>query len=585
MPEGNEPPERGKVLNPGMSAQDIRTNNHKENQSRTTTQVVAGQAPPQPTHMKPYAQIIQEAKDIRNILEVKITKTSNLDPDATTKKDSQLSFDAMADFLFSTLNIDPALCLAFNHSLGNYNFKELSFKPGVPIDSYVGTYNISQGPATFSITTKKQQSSTVRLTFRNCPLNIPDQELLHIATTFCSPVDNIIHYETITNTKAKGLRGGTRYMEVELRPNVIVPNFFWLAGPLDGDQGARVTVLHGGAQARQCFNCLKIGSECLAEGQGKICAKEMKTPRARMVDYVETLRSKYSYASLKVLHSQQWPAAGSRKKPAIPEFDELVDQEEDDEARLEESLREKELQQIDVAEKDKAGKLLQQVEEVKEARAQDPTQTEKLQTKIDQLKVKEVVPSKSDEVKIASKTDKKSSAVEQKNLKKKMAEKEKKNRQDQESVAQALEMLSSPDLIEENIALILKTADLQVQVSEDGQMVLAPSTFLQTLEARVRREKPNLKVGFEETKNLITLRLLGQDQGNTSSNSLSRSSRRLSSSRGSGSALPVPREPSGKRKSESEEPGRQTKPRPESVASPEVSKSESSQAASPPCPQ
>ena len=185
MSEDLRPPDRGKEKPPEMRNQDIRT--LQENQSRTTAQVVAGQAPPQPTQMKPYAQIIQEAKRIRNILEVKIIKTSTPDPDVTSKRDNQLSFDATADFLFSTLNIDPASCLAFNHSLGNSNTKELSFKPGVSIDSYVGTYNINQGQSTFSITTRKQQSSTVRLTFRNCPLNIPDQELLHIATTFCSP--------------------------------------------------------------------------------------------------------------------------------------------------------------------------------------------------------------------------------------------------------------------------------------------------------------------------------------------------------------------------------------------------------------
>ena len=220
------PPRRETLANPN---QDIR----ETPKARTSAQAAAGQAPPKATQMKPYAELVREAKEIRNILESKITRISSAqeaDAASAPKQDNQLSFDSLADFLFSTLNIDPSNCLTFNHSLRNNSCKELSFKPGVAIDCYVGTHNISQGQSTFSLTTRKQECSTVRLTVKNCPLNIPDQEILYIASTFCIPMDNIIHYETLSNMKARGLNGGTRYLEVELKPGVVVPNFFWGPG-------------------------------------------------------------------------------------------------------------------------------------------------------------------------------------------------------------------------------------------------------------------------------------------------------------------------------------------------------------------
>ena len=520
--------------------QDIR----EATKARTSAQAAAGQAPPKPTQMKPYAELVQEAKEIRNILEIKITKISSTQ-EPVPKQDNQLSFDSLADFLFSTLNIDPSNCLTFNHSLGNNSCKELSFKPGVIIDGYVGNFNICQGQSNFNLNTKKQQCSTVRLTVKNCPLNIPDQEILHIANTFCKPVDNIIHYETLSNVKAKGLKGGTRYLEVELKPGAVVPNFFWLSGPLDGDQGARVTVLHGGGQPRQCFNCLKIGSECKADGRGKVCSKDLKTPRARMAEYVETLRTRYHYISLKSQHTRQWPAAGEKKKSDIPEYDEEVEQEEEE-----------------TTETENAKALRQQLEEEQKARNLEALN---VTAQLEKLRSKKDSPAKDTNVKLHTKSEQKVTAAEQKSNKKKQAEKDRKEKQTSEHLAQAFEMLASPELTEENIALIVKEANLELQEDEEGHMLLSPSTFLQSLEAKVRKEKPNLMVSFEETKNLMTLRLMEQ------SNCLkkppkSRIARSSSFSRASGP--PPVREHSVKRKNESGGSSRQTKPRSESTTSP-----------------
>ena len=64
--------------------------------------------------------------------------------------------------------------------------------------------------------------------------------------------------------------GGTRFIDVELFTGAALNNFYWMEGPLLGDTGTRVTMLHAG-QTQQCSNCLKLASMgCLGKGNGKV---------------------------------------------------------------------------------------------------------------------------------------------------------------------------------------------------------------------------------------------------------------------------------------------------------------------------
>ena len=85
-------------------------------------------------------------------------------------------------------------------------------------------------------------------------------------------------------------------------------NFYWIEGPLPGDQGRRITVTHPG-QPMQCSNCFDydhikytaaMGPVCPANGNGKAC-RAMETPRARMNTYMKALKqlSGIGYSSLK----------------------------------------------------------------------------------------------------------------------------------------------------------------------------------------------------------------------------------------------------------------------------------------------
>ena len=122
-------------------------------------------------------------------------------------------------------------------------------------------------------------------------------------------VDYMVHYERLYNDKNRGMMGGTRYVEVELFPGASMNNFYWMEGPLPGDSGCRITVLHAG-QIQQCSNCLKVATQgCPGKGNGKAFAA-LKTQKTTMIIYMEFLKVKHGYQSMKANYFEQFPSIG-----------------------------------------------------------------------------------------------------------------------------------------------------------------------------------------------------------------------------------------------------------------------------------
>ena len=85
-----------------------------------------------------------------------------------------------------------------------------------------------------------------------------------------------------------------------------------MEGPLSGDQGCRITVLHNG-QVQQCSHCLMRANFCPGGGNGRACER-LKTPRGKLADYMKYLKEKHNYTSLKMQYLQmQFPALGGHR--------------------------------------------------------------------------------------------------------------------------------------------------------------------------------------------------------------------------------------------------------------------------------
>ena len=122
--------------------------------------------------------------------------------------------------------------------------------------------------------------------------------------------------------------GGTRFVEMEMFKGTSMNNFYWMEGPLPGDTGSRITVLHGG-QIQQCSNCLKVATQgCPGQGNGKACAA-LKVPRTTMNTYMDFLKAKHGYRSMKAKYFEQFPAIGGAGNFGMNDMVERNAEEED----------------------------------------------------------------------------------------------------------------------------------------------------------------------------------------------------------------------------------------------------------------
>ena len=125
------------------------------------------------------------------------------------------------------------------------------------------------------------------------------------------PVNNVVMYAA-PNKNTRGVLGSTRYVDMEIETGKQFENFYWVEGPLETDQGTRITVLHNG-QVQQCSHCLRRAESCPSNGMGKVCEK-MGTPRGQMGDYMNHLKYQHNYVSLKQKYQQEeFPQLGGRK--------------------------------------------------------------------------------------------------------------------------------------------------------------------------------------------------------------------------------------------------------------------------------
>ena len=264
-----------------------------------------------PTNMRSFAEIMEQEKKNRNILEI---KTFKIKSEEASPPD--LKAEDIGELLFDILKVNPTDCLAYDYNTGRYDTKQIKLKPGIPV-----TNILAKSPLDFKghkVIVTQQRLNITRITFKNVPLNVPDEEIIHLCMAYGKPVENKVRYEVLNNPKNKGHTGSSRFVDMELDEGKSFNNYYWMEGPLPGDQGRRVLVLHSG-QAQQCSNCLENGPICPASGNGKLC-REMNTPRAKMSDYINSLKIKTGYTSLKTqyLEMQSWhfPRPGGGTAPS-----------------------------------------------------------------------------------------------------------------------------------------------------------------------------------------------------------------------------------------------------------------------------
>ena len=287
--------------------------------------------------MRSFQQILTEEKERRNILEIKMRRLNVTKEDGSQTKANYLSIEDVIVLIFEILKINPDDCHGVALVTSKYDTKEIKLKPEVDPSIY-----LTSAPIQFKdheVTVSKQTTNVTKVTFKNVPFNIPDEEIINLCESYGNPINNIVSYDRPTRV-TKGVSGSTRHVEMEILPGKQFENFYWLEGPLEGDQGSRITVLHNG-QVQQCSHCLRRADSCPGGGMGKVC-EQKGTSRGLMSDYMHHLKLQHNYVSLKIkFQTMEYPQLQGQKHLAdgfkhMVETPEDVDQREGLDAAIDE---------------------------------------------------------------------------------------------------------------------------------------------------------------------------------------------------------------------------------------------------------
>jgi hypothetical protein len=145
-----------------------------------------------PCRMRSFEEIVAAEKKSRNILTVKMTKIVKF-VDGKEVKDKNLFMEDVGELIFDIMKVNVDDCAGLSLTTSRYDTKEINLKPGIDPTPY-----LTKEPFVFkghTITVTQQRTDTTKVTFKNVPWNIPDEELINLCEVYGTPVNNRILYE------------------------------------------------------------------------------------------------------------------------------------------------------------------------------------------------------------------------------------------------------------------------------------------------------------------------------------------------------------------------------------------------------
>ena len=86
-----------------------------------------------PPNMRSFAQILEQEKKDRNILELRINKMRTEEAPPPTFNSNNMSAEDIGELLFDILKLNPSHCLAYDYNTGRNDTKQVKLKPGIPV--------------------------------------------------------------------------------------------------------------------------------------------------------------------------------------------------------------------------------------------------------------------------------------------------------------------------------------------------------------------------------------------------------------------------------------------------------------------
>ena len=248
---------------------------------------------------RPYLQQVEEAIRNRNIIEINLQEMNG------RGNSTPLSETDIAVIFFDMLHIRPEDATRIATRTSSFLTREIELKPGVNATNHLHGGEHFTYKREWRIHATTQCVRYTRVTFRDVPLNVEDEEIVHLCSFFGE-----VRKKTVMKEEAgavtRGVRKSTRYVDMRFKYGAYLNNFYWMEGPLEGDKPARIKVSHP-QQPQQCSHCLQqprmtpTGQGCTEGAYGAAC-KDAGGRRADIEEYSQHLYMRHGYISLKRAH-------------------------------------------------------------------------------------------------------------------------------------------------------------------------------------------------------------------------------------------------------------------------------------------
>ena len=210
--------------NPSRPPSPLGLNNSSSTIAATSPWVEGGNGGSKPYAGRSYEQIIAQSSTANILIRFKISKIYK--PENPEYKPPQLFPSHFGVFLFDVLKINPEDCLEIDVDTGRYDTKELLVKASTNLDNI-----LTSEPHIYRehrIMASRVSSLTTKIIFKNVPISVPDEEILHMCCHYGNLSDNKVHREVVHlgSSNKHSLPSSTRWVEMTLNPGKSFKNYY-----------------------------------------------------------------------------------------------------------------------------------------------------------------------------------------------------------------------------------------------------------------------------------------------------------------------------------------------------------------------
>ena len=92
-----------------------------------------------------------------------------------------MAYDDLGKLMFDVLEIKPKNCITVNFSTG-HDTREVKFMPNVDLTPYLHVTPFEF--KNYLVTVRRKSRNVTKVTFKNVPLNVPNEEILNLCRCY-----------------------------------------------------------------------------------------------------------------------------------------------------------------------------------------------------------------------------------------------------------------------------------------------------------------------------------------------------------------------------------------------------------------